>query len=840
MVQINKTGKAWNIYCMVCTLLFSVGLYAQQPTIPINFVRTWDATAPEQNANVFITKQVKDVKQTTQYIDGLGRPLQTVIKQGSLQSSGNEFADMVAPIVYDEFGREVIKYLPFAANNVPPGGSNTAITNGSYKTNALVQQQAFATAQYPGETHFYSKTNFEPSPLNRPTDSYAPGTSWAGSETNTDPAQKRNVQIKYFINTSADDVKIWNVTNDPIIGNFGTYTLATNINNGVYEAGQLYKNITLDEHKKQVIEFKEKEGKVILKKVQLTAADDNGAGANNVGWLCTYYIYDDLNNLRCVIQPEGVKHLAGSNWQLANATLLAEQCFRYEYDERNRMVKKKVPSAGEVYMVYDSRDRLVLTQDANMRAQQKWMYSTYDFLNRPSATGIITDPANYNNLSYHLNAANASTTDYPSLANYSTNEVLSNTFYDNYTWLANYSTGLTATYNNVFDTYFQQASNTTWPYPQANAATQQLKGMVTGTRTKVLNPASGGATYLYTIPFYDEKGRPIQTQSTNITGGIDIATTQYTWAGQPLVMVNKQQALPLSGGVGGVQETVIVSQMTYDDLGRVTKTEKKISNTLVNGGTMATYRTIAENKYDKLGQLVEKRLAPTSPTAQLETQKFEYNIRGWLLGMNRGYAKELPANANNYFGFDLGYDKTNNNIIGNQLYAKPQYNGNIEGTVWRSKGDGEKRKYDYDYDAANRLLKADFTQYTSGTFNHNAGVNFNVKMGDGIDPNLAYDYNGNIKQMQQWGLKINASEKIDNLIYEYQPNSNKLTKVTDQGTVALNNGKLGDFKDGANTGDDYVYHVNGNLYLDNNKTISSISYNHLNLPQVITIPNKVL
>ncbi|MBL7733769.1 MAG: RHS repeat-associated core domain-containing protein [Chitinophagaceae bacterium] len=52
-------------------------------------------------------------------------------------------------------------------------------------------------------------------------------------------------------------------------------------------------------------------------------------------------------------------------------------------------------------------------------------------------------------------------------------------------------------------------------------------------------------------------------------------------------------------------------------------------------------------------------------------------------------------------------------------------------------------------------------------------------------------------------------------------------------------GGLGDFKDGANTGtDDYSYDLNGNLVLDNNKNISSITYNHLNLPSVITVTGK--
>lgn len=284
------------------------------------------------------------------------------------------------------------------------------------------------------------------------------------------------------------------------------------------------------------------------------------------------------------------------------------------------------------------------------------------------------------------------------------------------------------------------------------------------------------------------------------------------------------------------QTSIIVTQLSYDDLGRLVKTEKKAASTLINSGSMPAYKTIAENEYDKLGQLKKKKMAPAYNNNEgLETLNYDYNIRGWMLGMNRDYARD--ASSNNCFGFDLGYDKANNNLVGGQSYLNPQYNGNIEGMVWKSKGDGEKRKYDFYYDAANRLLKGDFTQYTGGSFNQSAGVNYNMKMGDGTDVNSAYDYNGNIKRMQQWGLKITGSTQIDDLGYIYQTQSNKLARVTDVYTDAQT--KLGDFKDGTNTGtDDYSYDVNGNLVLDNNKAISGIVYNHLNLPSVITITGK--
>jgi RHS repeat-associated protein len=937
MSTLKKMPAVLQVICMLVLSLASVITSHAQ----INYVRTFDAIAPEQNPTTLMGRWVTDVRTTTQYVDGLGRPIQTVVKQGSLETSTGTFADVVAPVVYDEYGRETVKYIPFVANN---GGGNTSINDGAFKTNALVQQNIFASAQYPGESNFYSKTVVEPSPLNRPMESYAPGASWAGSEGNTNSALRRNVQIKYFTNTVADNVKVWNAASSLVNPSFSTtiylnngsntqtvfyywgnisnasavikmyrllgtntwssstagivspaiitiptgnyeYGIQIIYNNGTtsdvivngannvtnyytstmyntnsnYPAGELYKTITLDEHKKQVIEFKDKEGKVILKKIQLTSVADDGTGAGYTGWLCTYYLYDEFNNLSCVLQPEGVKQLAGSNWQLAsNTTLLAEQAFKYEYDSRNRMIKKKVPGAGEVWMVYDINDRLVMTQDANMRSQQKWMYTTYDELNRPTSTGLITDPTNYNNHNYHLNAATVATAAYPTVAAYSSEE-LSNSFYDNYDWLSSYTTGLSATYNTAYDNHFQPASNTTWPYPQANAQSVHLKGMAVGGRTKVISPLGDGvATYLYSIIYYDEKGRPIQTQSTNITGGVDIATTQYTWAGQPLVLINKHE----KQGANALTN-ISVSQMTYDDLGRVTKTEKKLSNTLVDAGNMAAYKTIAKVQYNKIGQAVNKIIAPDyNNGAGLETQKMEYNIRGWLLGVNRAYAKEELGAPNNYFGFDLGYDKTT--LIGTQTYNRSQYNGNIAGAEWRSKGDGKKRKYDYSYDAANRLLQADFSQYSAANiFDKTDGIDFTLKMGAGVDalgneviPNSAYDDNGNIKQMQQWALKINTSTQVDNLKYTYIAGTNKLKSVTDFLNDATT--KLGDFKTNATHPQaaaktalvpsstptsfdaitDYTYDANGNINIDNNKAITNITYNYLNLPQVITVLGK--
>ncbi|NCT73666.1 MAG: hypothetical protein GXC78_03985 [Chitinophagaceae bacterium] len=819
---------------MACPLLAiaqqaTPGGYSQ--SAPINFVRTWDAVKPDTARSTWVLgASVQTARIATQYIDGLGRPLQTVLKQGSLVTGGTA-ADLVTAQVYDPYGRERYQYLPFVANMT---GGNASLNDGLFKLNPFQQDSAFSKGQYPGETWFYGQINFENSPLSRPLEAFAPGNSWVGSSGESLEANRRSVKTKYWLNKTADSVRIWNVTN--VSGSFGSYTCS-----GIYGAGQLQKTVTVDEHGKQVVEFKDKNGQVLLKKVQLTATADDGNGKGHVGWLCTYYMYDDQGRLRCVVQPVGVELLMANSWSttaLSNA-ILNEQCFRYEYDGRGRMVMKRVPGAGPVHMVYDARDRLVLTQDSVLRAgsPQKWLYTQYDELNRPVATGLWN---NSSSRATHASAASSSTA-YPNLSG-QTYEVLTRTFYDDYSWLSLYTTGQ----NSVIDQSsggtqngnIQSASNTVWPYPQAVTPSTELKGLVTGSMVKVL----GTSTNLFSVNFYDDKGRLIQTKARNITGDVDIITTQYSWSGQPLVNIVKQQKAGTNA-----QTSIVVTRFTYDSLMRVAKTDKKVTHTQVNAGANpSSWTTISENEYDALGQLKKKKLDPAyNSNAGLDSLTFDYNIRGWMLGMNRLYAKDV--HQNNYFGFDLGYDKAQNGIINNLSYVTPQYNGNISGMVWKSKGDAEKRKYDFTYDAANRILSADFNQYTGSSFNKTAGIDFSMRMGNGVDPLSAYDANGNIKAMYEMGWMLSGSGPVDDLVYAYEANSNRLKYVFDH--VYSVDSRKGDFKEAtANYNSnttlgtaDYAYDGNGNLVKDLNKDIvtyggaNGIEYNYLNLPQKITV-----
>ena len=817
----------------------------------LNYIRSWEPAMPTTDpAMVTATaRTVKEVKQTTQYFDGLGRPLQQVSKGMSggttVEATGGK--DLVSMHVYDAFGREAVQYLPYV---------DQGTSNGTFKTSPFAGQQSFyqnATLNpgAQGESIYYSRTAFEASPLNRVLHTYAPGNSWALEGGN------RPVSQQYLVNAAADAVRIWDMP--------ATGTIPTSASGRVYGAGQLFKNITQDEAGNQVVEYKDKEGQIILKKVQLAATP----GADHTGWLCTYYVYDDLNNLRFVIPPRAVE-LINSSWVISTA-IADELCFRYQYDGRRRMIEKQVPGAGPVQMVYDARDRLVFTQDAAQRAKsptREWLVTFYDALNRPVMTALYPSNSTRDQLQTAMNTATASTTltytapgtadlvvgnrqagltSYkatntvtfqegfesetaaefvaeidPALTGLTTQiavvnplpnitgyQPLTYTFYDNYSYTGSH--GL-----QTADLSKPQAGTNPYGEP-ATAASAMTRGLTTGTRVKVLGTTD---QWLTTTMHYDNKGRVIQAISDNTGGGKDIVTSLYDFNGKVLSSYLRHT----NTRSGATPQTTVLTMNQYDAAGRLRSVKKKLND------NAALERTVASMEYDELGQLKEKKLGVTGASTQLEKQAYEYNIRGWLKGINKAYVG-TAGSTTNWFGQELSYDY---GFTGNQ------YNGNIGGLKWKSGGDGIARAMGFGYDKVNRLTAADFNQQNTGT------TTWQKNLADFSVSNLAYDANGNILSMTQRGLKAGAPATVDQLSYAYYPNSNRLRYVRDN--VNDVSTTLGDFKEPAannisnlnapTTDFDYSYDVNGNLSADKNKEITGIVYNHLNLPQTITITGK--
>jgi len=275
-------------------------LGSQYGSMDMNYIITDEVTV----SNVVDFSQVtalpiEKASQQIKYFDGLGRPMQTV---GTQSSPGKN--DMVVPVVYDQYGREVRKYLPVVTEN--NGRYKPAILDGS--GNYTVNTYSTTSDKIADDTRPFSETVFEASPLNRPDKGYGVGLGWSAAP----GGNNRPIQHAYLINThntgiSATQEKViaWTVSAGnlleratPVTGYIET--------GGYYASGQLQIKSTKDEEGNEVREYTDKLGRVILKKVQAAASTDLN---NLTQWALTYYVYDDLGNLVFVLPPEAVKTL---------------------------------------------------------------------------------------------------------------------------------------------------------------------------------------------------------------------------------------------------------------------------------------------------------------------------------------------------------------------------------------------------------------------------------------------------------------------------------------------------------------------------------------------------
>ncbi len=324
------TSVSYFRYLLFAAVLYSQGLFGQSTDKNFVLARTY------KGARTTVSGNIKDATQEVAYLDGLGRPLQSVSAQASPLLSGTRPSDLVSHTEYDAVGRVSKVYAPYPAEYV----SNPAAGNGKYAGDAATKSVAY----YNNAANFneqnnrgYALTEYEPSPLNRVSKQFAVGSD-------------RSVTLEYGGN--ANEVRLYKVSADNNLMD----------DNAFYGAGQLSKTSTADENGNIFREFKDKDGRLVLKAVQ--AAQDT--------WLNTYYVYDDLSRLRFVLQPEYQREAS-----------VGKYAFKYMYNDRGLISSKYVPGGGTTTMIYDSRDRLTESTDGN----GKITYFKYDELDRVIETG---------------------------------------------------------------------------------------------------------------------------------------------------------------------------------------------------------------------------------------------------------------------------------------------------------------------------------------------------------------------------------------------------------------------------------------------------------------------
>lgn len=607
------------------------------------------SSLPSQNQNYVITNifknpgvtdltnaTVNDVSQTIRYFDGLGRPSQTIQTKGS--PIGN---DIVQPFIYDVFGREQFKYLPYADQSVA----------GAYKINATVNQAQFYSSggldpSVNKTAAAYSQTIFEPSPLNRIIEQGSPGAVWQpatdGLRTN---AKGRTIVVNYGSNNSSVSystdgyaVRLWDAL--PVAGEIYKRSLSTS---GYYESGQLDVKVSKDENwissdgkAGTTEEYKDGDGNIVLKR------SFNSKGGN-IEVLSTYFVYDDLGNLSFILPPG-----ANPDGDKIEQTTLDLFSYQYRYDGRKRMIEKCIPGKDWEWLIYNGLDQVILSQDGVQRKSGKWSFNKYDALGRLIVTGLYTDSSLRTAMQLTVSKEDSASLWEQRLAS---GEV-------GYSNVA-FPRTMTSYYSvNYYDDYNFPGSGT-YKY------TGSLKtyGLLTGSSMNVL----GTTDRLTSVNYYDEEGRSSKIYKQHYQSGAvedknyDETSNSYNFEG-----ILKTSTRTHYSKVNG--NTIIASRYEYDHVGRKLRSYEKIN---ADAEVLLT-----ENYYNEVGQLRMKELSNGE-----QKTIYTYNERGWL-----------KSSTSDQFSQQLRYEEGTN----------PQFNGNISDQLWGS-GKTLNDKFVYVYDKLNRL-----------------------------------------------------------------------------------------------------------------------------------------
>lgn len=681
--------------------------------------------------------------------DGLGRAIQTLHKGASPSKK-----DIVSIREYDSRSRNDKTWLPTSISN-----AGTFIDISIVKTSII---------NFYNDSKPYSLSIYDYTPINDISEIYMPGQDWHNN--------KKSLKTGYTTNTSSG---LFCCHKYEVVGEGTTCTLKKT---GDYPAEKLLIIENKDEDGNTTYSFKNFQGETILTRQ-----------INNGQYHDTYYVYDIRGNQCYVLPPLAVDKLTSFS---DNDTNLKQLAYIYKYDNKNRCISKKIPGCDPTYYVYDKADRLIFSQDGEQRLKGEWSFSFPDVFGRTVITGIcktvnsaaitqgrfdkwiIRAEFSKTGTFKGYNIQVGTTTFNPLTVENAT--VYTVNYFDNYDFMG--INGIPA----ITDAHMKPEIINGY----GTQYTGGFKGLLTGILTgQQLSNGTISPSYLYSVMYYDDKGKLIQCKSNNhLAGGIEKEYYAYNFSGQPVKKMHIHMA------TGKTTQTEYYTY-EYDHVGRLLETKHKLNT----GADIV----LAENTYDEVGRLKTNKKANN---VNLNTT-YDYNVRSWIKSISGPQFTQ--------------------NLYYNQSYgqSKPQYNGNISAFSWKVSTGGTTLGYAFSYDNLSRLTAA---SYLTNSSVYNGG--YKVQ-------NISYDKNGNIKTLQRYGNKTASTyDLVDNLTMTYT--GNQLTKAEDL-IPTINLSGSADFKNYSNTAVEYTYNRNGSMTKDMNKGISSIQYNFLNLPSQIDIKSPV-
>lgn len=676
--------------------------------------------------------------QTVTYYDGMGRPEQTVHRGASPLKE-----DLVSYIEYDSYGQESKQW-----NLIPIGGSGRDYQ----KEEIEFRGKSFYHDACPHTTPLY-----EPAPLNRLTEVYQAGKAWRDNA--------RSVKTSQLTNTTENDTL--NCMNYTATQSGDTLIRIHCTQN--YAPGELSVVRTESEDGAVSFVFTNKLGQTVLSRQILY--DSN----LRKELLDTYYIYDNFGNLCAILPPSASAQLPQGSFDSHIHEALKQYAYLYQYDNRNRCIAKKIPGCEWIFYLYDRADRVICSQDGNMRQKNEWMFTIPDRFGRECVSGMTHTPFSpFDNPLYNKCVTAVPDEGEGTYKGYQIEGIEPEkpivyrvNYYDNYRFLGR---------NGIPDTTYEKVK-----YEDKEGYGKryegECKGMPTGSLSRIVG--TDKEEYLYTVVYYDRRGRAIQSKANNHLQGTEKEYMTYDFTGKLMKKMHQHTA-------EGKKDQTEVYTYTYDHAGRPLTTRHEY-----NGKTTL----LTENEYDRTGKL---KTGKRNGNNLLKTE-YTYNIRSWISTMinplfsQRVYYNEVRKDSSNLPGFA----------------------GNISAIDWKA-GTDKLRGYNFYYDKMARLVKADYRE----------GELANSHFGTAY----TYDRMGNLLTLKRNGLVKNETYgEVDILTMEYD--GNRLKKVENTGEETGNKETMY-FADGIHSDTEYQYDVNGNMTADLNKGIS-IEYNSMNLPQRI-------
>ena len=692
--------------------------------------------------------------ETISYHDGLGRPWQTISVAAGKTDSGTPM-NLCERTDYDASGRPYKTWLPFRTADVAP------------RTEAPSSDPI-----YSGETEPFSYVEYDGSPLDRPRAEFGPGAAWH--------ANGKAVRYGYYTNGSS---QLTSVRRYRIVSACDTTVTVTR--SGMIPSATLAVKSVQDEDGLTLLTFTDLYGNTVLERRH---------PASGEGDLDTYYVYDDMGRLAAVIPPVLSKKTSISSADLDRYAYL------YTYDANGNCTAKKLPGCGWTRYIYDKANRPVFSQSAEDRRMGRWMFSFQDIHGRSCVSGYCEDdretleamvPASNVIAARQENAVGPYKGYAVSGLSLTDPVVLSVSYYDDYSFI----TSQIPSWERSRMNYAAEYGLTKWDC---------VRGLQTGSAERILGDGGVTNSFRWNVCYYDRKGNLIQTRTTRMDGGVDVATTDATFTGKPAkVHMIHAQGLP--------EKLDEFYEYTYDNWDRPLTVKHRMDE-------QADSTVLSNITYDGIGRV--KSDGRTSYT---------YNVRSWTKNITGpGLSETMSYEDGGQWGGNIS-GITWSSGPGSEAFSDTYgYDGLSRlSSSTRTLTSAPARRYinDYAYDEHGNLVRSLFREHLPGgivsatlkAFTHDGnrlvfGTVTTCTVTTGTNSQLsayAYDWNGRPILLEDEGLIEGLTESRENSqqsSYAYDRNG-RLTLSEDEGLTEIRYNAVG-YPSFVGMGDNgYVYNL---------------------------------